>query len=413
MSTVARNAMSRPAEIRPFLADTWWFGLTGRLDDDRFRRLVALRAEQGFTAAQLVVGIPPEVGPAHPAAASPAGPAWDLSGTPNPAYLRLARARIGVMNRHGLAAVVYGAWGPQVDWIGPERMAAWWARVVEACDRLDVVYCLTGESDLWTWPFAARALLPAGSTDELHRPRLRRLRWAAARRLAPAWFRARRRARWSAVLADLAGRTERPILVHATAAIAGFDAVDDPGRLAANSVQTGHARAAEPELWRRPLAARARHPGRPVVNLEPWYEGIRGQFWLEDQVRALWMSVGAGARALCYGAHGVWNVGDGAFLAHWGAQGFDEGLRLDTPAVLGATWRMLDRLGALDWPEAAATVEGGRLVKLRRADGAGRFVEYYPDAADLAPDAPGRAFDPLAGRFAAAPPRAGQAVLVS
>jgi hypothetical protein len=191
---------------------------------------------------------------------------------------------------------------------------------------------------------------------------------------------------------------ERPILVHTTSAIDGFRAVDDPGPLAANSFHTGHARAAEPEFWRRPLASRAAHPGRPVVNLEPWYEGIRGRFGLEDQVRALWMSVGAGAAALCYGAHGVWNVGDGAFLAHWGAQGFDAALGLGTPAVLGATYRMLDRLGALSWPEAAAMVEGRRLVKLRRADGAGRFLDYYPDAADLAPGAPGRAFDPLTGQ---------------
>jgi hypothetical protein len=86
---------------------------------------VARRAGQGFTAAQLVVGIPPlVVGPAHPAAASPAGPARDLSGTPSQAHLRLAQARTGGMNRHGLTADACGAGGPQVDWIGPARMAA-------------------------------------------------------------------------------------------------------------------------------------------------------------------------------------------------------------------------------------------------------------------------------------------------
>ena len=62
--------MSPRTEIPAFLADTWWFALTGRLDDAAFPRLVERRAGQGFTAAQLVVGIPPEVGPAHPAAQS-------------------------------------------------------------------------------------------------------------------------------------------------------------------------------------------------------------------------------------------------------------------------------------------------------------------------------------------------------
>ena len=47
--------MSRRAEIPCFLADTWWFALTSRLDDDRFRRLVAQRASQGFTAIAILI----------------------------------------------------------------------------------------------------------------------------------------------------------------------------------------------------------------------------------------------------------------------------------------------------------------------------------------------------------------------
>jgi hypothetical protein len=408
--------MWQQADLPCFLADTWWFGLTRRLDDDRFHQLVARRAEQGFTAAQIVVGIPPEVGPAHPSARSAVGPAWDLHGVPNEAYLRMARARIEVMNRHGLTAIVYGGWGPQIDWIGAERMTAWWRRIVETCDGFDVVYCLTGESDLCTSPSAARALLPDRSTDDLFGSWLgagsaRRYAWAVGRRLAPIGFRARR-ARWSAVLADLSQRTERPIIVHTSSQIDGFEAVDDEALLAADTIQTGHSRNSERELWRRLLAIRVAHPNCAVVNLEPWYEGITGQFWLEDQVRAMWMSVGAGARALCYGAHGIWNVGDGSFLAHWGTQGFDEAFDLATPAVLGATYRTLADLGALRWPEAQATVEGNRLVTLRRADGAGRYVEYYPDAGDVPANARGKAFDPLTGRFTVTSPPTGQIVLV-
>jgi hypothetical protein len=410
--------MSPRAEIPSFLADTWWFALTSRLDDEAFLRLVARRAEQGFTAAQIVVGIPPEVGPAHPSARSPVGPAWDRHGAPNEAYLRLAQARIDLMNRNGLTAIVFGGWGHQIDWIGRARMTEWWRRIVDVCDGLEVVYCLTGESDLWTSPIAARALLPDRSTDDLRgsggrTAPLRRYASAIVRRLTSAAFEARRKARWSAVLDDLVSRTERPIIVHTTGSIDGFHAVEDPAPLGANTFQTGHARESEPRLWGRLLASRIEHPGRPVVNLEPWYEGIRGQFWLDDQVRALWMSVGAGARALCYGAHGIWNVGDGAFLAHWGAQTFEEALGLSSPAVLGAAYRMVDGLGALAWPEAKATVDGARLVKLRRADGAGRFIEYYPDAADVRGGAAGRVFDPLTGRFVATLPPTGQIVLVS
>lgn len=410
--------MSARADLPSFLADTWWFGLTSRLDDETFLRLVRRRSEQGFTAAQVVVGIPPEVGPEHPSARSPVGPAWDRHGTPNEAYLRMAHERIGIMNRHGLTAIVYGAWGQQMDWIGRVAMTAWWRRIVETCDGLDVVYCLTGESDLWTSPIAARALLTARSTDDLHGSGggvalVRRYASAIDRRIVPAIFQGRRRANWSAVLDDLVSRTQRPIIVHTTGSIDGMHAVDDPSPLAANTFQTGHSRASEPQLWRRVLSSREERPDLPAVNLEPWYEGIHGQFGLDDQVQALWMSVSAGARAVCYGAHGIWNVGDGRFLAHWGGQTFEEALGLPSPAILGATYRMVDELGVLRWPAASATVQGARLVKLRRTDGADRFIEYYPDAADVPPGAPGRVFDPLVGRFVATLPSAGQIVLVS
>jgi hypothetical protein len=100
--------MSQP--LHGFLADTWWYAMTARLTDEDFRRLISLRVLQGFTAAQLVVGIPPETTPDNPNAASPVGPAWTWSGEFNDAYLNYARDRILSMNRSGLSAIVYGAW---------------------------------------------------------------------------------------------------------------------------------------------------------------------------------------------------------------------------------------------------------------------------------------------------------------
>ena len=56
--------------IPNFLCDTWWYGLTRRLGNDDFEKLAKLRSEQGFNAVQLVVGIPPEIGPENPNAES-------------------------------------------------------------------------------------------------------------------------------------------------------------------------------------------------------------------------------------------------------------------------------------------------------------------------------------------------------
>ena len=47
--------------IGHFLADTWWYGLTDRISTDEFYRLAQQRKDEGFSAIQLVMGIPPEV----------------------------------------------------------------------------------------------------------------------------------------------------------------------------------------------------------------------------------------------------------------------------------------------------------------------------------------------------------------
>ena len=131
------------------LADTWWFGLTSRLSDSDFKMLAARRAAQGFSAIQLVVGIPPEVGPANENAESPVGFPWTLDGQLNEAYLQFARDRILHLNTLGLTTVVYGAWGHQIAWLGQEMMSAWWHKIIETLDDLKVIYCLCGESNLW------------------------------------------------------------------------------------------------------------------------------------------------------------------------------------------------------------------------------------------------------------------------
>ena len=74
---------------------------------------------------------------------------------------------------------------------------------------------------------------------------------------------------------------------------------------------------------------------RGFVNLEPWYEGILDRFREPDQLYAYWVSMLAGAVSHCYGAHGVWNAGDGSYLDHWGSQTLEQAMALDTPRLMG------------------------------------------------------------------------------
>jgi len=418
---MARSAISN------FLADTWWYGLTTRLSRDAFERLAALRADQGFSAVQLVVGIPPEVGPQNENARSEVGTAWAISGEFNSAYLSLARDRIRTLNNLGLTVAVYGAWGHQIAWLGEDRMAQWWLELITALDALDVIYVLCGESNLWVG--RESMLLPDKSTDDLARrwvrsqlgPRLadfiRRFANRVDRqlglrsRLRREKLERRRRA-WGYVLERISTQTERPILVHPTSTETGYEAVPNPGRLSANTAQTGHDPRARNRIWRLPLELS--REGRAVggyVNLEPWYEGIGGRFWGEDQLFAYWASMLAGATAHCYGAHGVWNVGDGAFLSHWGDQTFEQAVALDTPRLLG-----LSHAQYLDWltseGESFYQEEDGDLISIGRRSPKGS-VSFFPEVS-RAPEVPqGQVWLPMAGNVVGTVPADGQVVVFS
>ena len=406
--------------IAGFLADTWWFGLSKRLPENDFEDLAALRAKQGFSAIQLVVGIPPEVGPENENACSEVGFPWALNGHFNQAYLNLARKRTRHLNNLGFIVIVYGAWGHQIEWLGRERMAGWWLRIIGAVDDCNVVYCLCGESNLWVGE--ASKLLPDKSTDDLVTSQLlsfwfpssikglllkaaghftRRLH---GRRLG------RRRDAWSFVLERVSQETSKPIIVHPTALETGYEAVTNPELLAANTAQTGHDVGARNRLWQLPLASLENdHTHRGFINLEPWYEGIRDQFWAEDQMYAYWVSMLAGAMSYCYGAHGIWNVGDGEFLAHWGKQTFAQARALDTPRLLGLSHEQFLRRND---PRSQVFYQtaGGELLAIGQKMG-GRSIQFFPDIARVDDVPIGEIWLPLEGVFARKLPSQGQVII--
>jgi hypothetical protein len=382
-----------------FLADTWWFGLTSRLSRAAFERAARLRREQGFDAVQLVVGVPPEVGPANENARSDAGFPYALDGTINDDYLELARERIAWLNAAGLRVIVYGAWGHQLRWLGVERMIAWWRRVVAALDRHEVVYCLTGEADLWIGD--ELRLLPDCSTENALPSAPRR----------PTWFwRWRRRAAWNRVLERVAAATTRPLLLHPSTHASAFELIFDTRELSANALQTGHDDDALEVSWKRPLELSARADPRGFVNLEPCYEGIRGRFFGADQTFAYFASVLCGARAATYGAHGMWNAGDGDFLAHWGKATLDDALALATPRLLGLAHRWTRDMD-LAAGDTVTRMARGKLVALERRARAAT-VTFVPDVtqAQVIPD--GERFDPLRGEFVSDVPASGQLVVI-
>lgn len=402
-----------------FLADTWWFGLTKRLTEQDFERLAELRAQQAFSAIQLVVGIPPEVGPENENAASTVGFPWTLDGRINAEYLQHARDRIIYLNNLGFIIIVYGAWGHQIDWLGRDAMLRWWLRLVERFDDLDVIYCLCGECMLWLGE-AERLLADKTTGDLIAAQRWswlpERLRSCVARgaRMLQQRTRTRqlkdRREGWSVILDRVSQRTRKPVIIHPTVGVTGFECVTNPELLYANTVQTGHWAGSRNLLWQLPAKLlQDPHSNGRYINLEPWYEGIHDRFRAADQLYAYWVSMLAGASSFCYGAHGIWNAGDGKFLAHWGGQTFTQALHLDTPRLMGLSHRQFVRHNTLGGDTVSQSDHGELVFILRRYTD--NVIAYYPDISRARDVLKGRIWLPLEGAFAETLPERGQVVV--
>lgn len=410
------------SDFPPFLCDTWWYGLTSRLSDKQFEGLARLRAEQRFSAVQLVVGIPPEVGPGNENALSKVGPAWNLNGDFNEMYLDYARQQIQFLNSLGLAVLVYGAWGQQIEWLGKERMKDWWKEIVDRVDHLDVMYCLTGESDISVG--REKELLPDKTTGELY---TRRIMPFVHRRLVYPGKRVidlindqnnkskqnDRRNKWTEVLSTVSAVTKKPIFIHVLPGMTSREAVNNPELLDATTVQTGHDSNTRRLLWQLPYDISTEHPNNRFINLEPWYEGIRGAFGMDDQVYAYWASMMGGADAYCYGGHGVWNVGDGEFLAHWGRQTLSQAMKLKSPQLIGVSHGLFVESGFMNLKNVEVKEKEGELVEIRRSDDKGTVVSFFPEVALIEELPEGNIFLPLRGKYSKVAPKAGQVVIFS
>jgi hypothetical protein len=204
--------------------------------------------------------------------------------------------------------------------------------------------------------------------------------------------------------------SERPIFLHTIPGQTAYEAVTNPELLSANSIQTGHSQQARNELWQIPLRELNKEVGQTFLNLEPWYEGITDDFYASDQLYAYWVTMLAGAAGYCYGAHGIWNVGDGQFLAHWGAQTFNEAVKLETPQLIGLSHRELMRHSGIT--ESSVQTRGDELICISRS-GAGEQITFYPDAALARHNQQDQVWLPLEGRFSRSLPQSGPVVILA
>ncbi|PRY17562.1 DUF4038 domain-containing protein [Kineococcus rhizosphaerae] len=341
--TIAPDARTLLAGGRPsfLLADTVWAAFTSCTErewDDH----TELRRRQGFNAV-LVSVLPIAHDRSDTASRSPyrlTGHGPDLDGGDGDYWTR-ASAMLGLARERGLTPLpvvlwnnfVPGTWGARATpglVLDAERTLDLVARCVEAFAEHEPVWVVSGDDS-----FADSA----EGTVALERYAL------AAREL--------RRLDPGSLLTWHHTPTARM-----PAELADGPLVDLHG------VQSGH-----DEAWASAPLELARHyramaVPRPVVNLEPCYEGLgwggRSRHRREEVRRASWTGVVAGAAAgLGYGAHGVWSW-------HRRGAGFtaQDVHGLPFPASVAAQFE-----GALDAAFVREVVEAEGLLDLAEAPG--------------------------------------------
>ena len=264
-----------------FLADTAWSGPLRSSESD-WQTYLADRKSKGFTAIQFILMAP------WGGAYTDANGRTAFNGSePDPVFFQRMDARIDAIHRAGLLPVPVLAWAakfgasarhnPGVSWPTPmlERAIRF---QVDRYGQNPVLWLLAGDGNYggwrsWRWKRLGRKIF--GSASAARAP-------VGLHPMGGTWPYARfRREAWL----DLFG------------------------------YQSGHAGDPSSLRWLRhgPPACAWRTDARPVINVEPCYEGIRNwaadrPFTAADVRRTLYASLlNAPTAGVSYGAHGVWS----------------------------------------------------------------------------------------------------------
>jgi hypothetical protein len=367
------------ADGAPFLwlGDTWWMGLTTRLDwPAGLRRLLDDRVAKGFSVIQVVAGPLPDFaatpeGIWHPQQANEGGWSWERGWTRiNPAFFDHADRRIRAIVEAGIVPCIVGMWAYYEHAMGAQRIRRHWRELVARYAAYPVVLCVAGEVNLPGYDVeAGRAVRDARRVRQLET--------------------------WTAMARELHHLDPFDNLVTAhPGSPDGRSLLTDPGVLDVNMVQTSHWSYHEPpEAWRRELGrdiglegpirmgftgmldivreSVGQEPAMPVINAEPCYEGILGGNWQDVQRFNFWTGWLSGLAGFTYGADGIWQMSSEAeaFANHasrWG----------------GAPWqRAMHHEGARQVAAGAGLLRGLpwwtlRPVASTRAEAAGRVAPY-------------------------------------
>ncbi|HTN07720.1 DUF4038 domain-containing protein [Agriterribacter sp.] len=316
------------ADGTPFfwLGDTWWMGLTKRLQwPEEVKELAANRKEKGFNVIQIVAGLYPDMPAFDERGANEAGFPWDTAYTAiRPEYFNAADERIIFLSEEGFVPCVVGAWGYHLPWVSTQKMKQHWRYLIARWGALPVVWCAAGET---TMPYYL------SKSKEADRE-LQKVEWTKVIQYM------RETDPFHRVITTHPARTARA-------------SVTDPSVLDFDMHQSGHGSVASKqsalaiEGWRT-------GPVMPVLSGESRYEALAIPIPLPASAarQAFWAhTLNSGFAGHTYGANGIWQVNrrDKPYGAspggnNWGITPWDDAMNLAGSAQLGAARKLIESL---------------------------------------------------------------------
>jgi hypothetical protein len=268
----------------PFLwiGDTWWMGLTTRLDwPQGFKVLTADRVAKGFSVIQIIAGPLPDMDAWDPRGKNEAGyPFKEGFAEVNPAYFDQADLKIGHLAESGLVPCIVGMWGYYLPQIGVDKIKRFWRYLVARYGAYPVMWCAAGEG---TMPYYLSETKEADAA-------LQKKGWTEIMRY----------------LREVDGY-HNPIGIHPTRR--GREMVEDTSVMDFEMLQTGHGDIESIENVRNTVKESYEDdPRMPVVNSEINYEGIMGYCWQNIQRWCFYVTMLNGAAGHTYGANGIWQM---------------------------------------------------------------------------------------------------------
>ncbi len=136
---------------KPFfwLSDTWWMGLSGRLDFKDFKYLANVRLEQGFNTIQLVAGLFPDMDSFDKRGENAKGYVWqDDFKDINYNFFNEAERKIEYLYSLGFHIAIVGAWGYYLEKMGLDKIKKHWRYIVARWGVYASVYIGAGEANM-------------------------------------------------------------------------------------------------------------------------------------------------------------------------------------------------------------------------------------------------------------------------